>query len=100
MADEIKADYDQLEQVASRLSSQAQVAQDVIQMVRASMEKLENGGWIGRGADAFFGEMYDEIFPACQRLVEVLNEASQATRDIVQTMQRAEDEASAPFRNR
>jgi WXG100 family type VII secretion target len=98
MSDEIRADYDQLEEVAGRFANQSQVIQEMLQRVRSSMEKLEDGGWIGRGADAFFEEMHGEVVPAAVRLHEVLEEASQATRAIVQIVQQAEDEASSPFR--
>jgi len=98
--DEIKADYQQLEQVASRFTSQAQIIEQMIQEVRNTMDPLENGGWIGRGSDSFFSEMQGEVLPACQRLLDALHEASQVTKDISATMSRAEDDACAPFRSR
>lgn len=54
--DEIRADYDQLNQVATRFAQQADAIQQMIQRVRSSMGQLEDGGWIGRGASAFFEE--------------------------------------------
>jgi hypothetical protein len=66
-SDEIKADYEQLEQVASRFANQAQ--------------------------------MNSEVLPACQRLINVLHDAAQTTKDISSRMKTAEDEASAPFRS-
>jgi WXG100 family type VII secretion target len=98
MSDEIRADYDQLEEVASRFANQSQVIQQMLQKVRSSMGKLEDGGWIGRGSDAFFQEMQSEVLPASLRLQEVLDEASQVARNIVQIVRQAEDEASSPFR--
>jgi WXG100 family type VII secretion target len=70
----------------------------MLEKVRSSMSKLEDGGWIGRGSDAFFQEMNSEVLPASLRLQEVLDEASQVTRAIVQIVQQAEEEASSPFR--
>lgn len=98
--DEVKADYEQLDQVAARLTTQAEQIEQMLQHMRSSMDPLENGGWIGRAATAFFTEMNGEVLPACQRLLAVLNEASQATKDIAGTLHRAEDEACAPFRAR
>jgi len=97
MADEIKADYEQLEQVASRFSQQANVVHETHQNIRNSMQNLEDG-WIGRGSDAFFAEMQSTILPAIQRLQNALEEASQVTKAIVQTVQQADEEASSPFR--
>ncbi len=96
--DEIKADYPQLEQVASKFTSQGQAIEQMIKQVRNSMDPLENGGWIGRAADSFFAEMYHEVLPACQRLLAVLNDAAQVTKTIETTFKHAEEEASAPFR--
>jgi WXG100 family type VII secretion target len=97
MTDEIRADYEEMEQIATRFSTQSQAIQQMLQKVRSSMEKLENGDWIGRGSDAFFNEMNSDILPAVQRLVEALEEGSRSTKDIAQTVQQAEEEASARF---
>jgi WXG100 family type VII secretion target len=71
----------------------------VIQKVKGSMEPLQSGGWIGRAADAFFDEMNSEVLPATDRLQKVLDQASQVTKQIVQTVRQAEDEASSLFRS-
>lgn len=96
MADEVKADYEQLEQVASRFSNQAQVIEQLSGKIRCSMQNLQDG-WIGRGSDAFFAEMDGEVLPAIQRLQDVLHLGSEVTKVIIQTMQNADEEASAPF---
>lgn len=98
--DEIRADYDRLEQVANQFASQSQVIQQVLQAVKGSMDPLQGGGWIGRGSDSFFSEMEGVVTPATQRLQQALDEASQATKQIMQAIKQAEDEASAPFRMR
>lgn len=97
MADEIRADYEQLEQVASQFSNQAQAIQQMSQNIRNSMQNLQDG-WIGRGSDAFFAEMQSEVLPATQRLQDALDEASQVTKAIIQCVQQADEEASSPFR--
>ena len=75
MAEEIRADYEELEQVASRFTNQCAQVQQMLQKVRGSMEKLEDGGWIGRGSDAFFNEMNGEVLPATERLLQALDPA-------------------------
>jgi WXG100 family type VII secretion target len=97
MADEIRADYDQLEQVAHKFANQAQEIQQMIQQVRSSMDKLHDD-WIGRGSNAFFSEMRGEVLPAVQRLQQALEEANRVTREISHHMQEADEEASSPFR--
>lgn len=96
--DEIRADYEQLNQVANRLVQQAQTIQQMTQRVKASLAQLEQGGWIGRGANAFFDEMNGELLPACQRLYDVLSDSSQTTKEIVQIMRQAEEDAASPFK--
>src|SRR4051812_5499906 len=100
MADEIRADYEQLGQLASRFENQSQLVQETLQKLKGSMDPLKDEGWIGRGSDAFFAEMEGELLPAVQRLHNILGQASQVTKAIVNTMQHAEEEASARFRNR
>jgi WXG100 family type VII secretion target len=98
LMDEIRAEYDQLDQLANRFVQQAQAIQQMTQRVRSGLEKLESGGWIGLGASAFFEEMHGELLPACQRFHDVLNDSSQASKEIAQILRHAETEAAAPFK--
>ena len=100
MSDQIQADYQQLEQVANKFAQQAQSSAQMIQSVKGSMSKLENGGWIGRGSQAFFSEMNGKVMPAAQRLQNALTEASRATKEISNTVKQAEEDACSPFRAR
>ncbi len=99
MFDEIRADYDQLGQIATRFANQAQAIQQMLQKVQGSMEKLEGGGWIGEGSEAFYSEMHDQVLPASGRLQRALTEANRATQNIARTVKQAEDEASSLFRS-
>jgi WXG100 family type VII secretion target len=98
MADEIRVDYDQMEQIASQFANQSQAIQQMLQKVRGSMDPLESGGWIGRGSDSFFSEMQGVVLPATERLQQALDEANRVTKQIVQTVRQAEEEACSPFR--
>jgi len=99
MADEIRADYVQLQEIASRFNNQSQAIQEMLQRVRNSMSKLEDGGWIGRGSDSFFNEMNNEVLPATERLRQALEEAARATNQIMQIVHQAEEEGSARFKH-
>jgi WXG100 family type VII secretion target len=61
------------------------------------MDRLHED-WIGRGSKAFFNEMRGEVIPATLRLQQALEEAGRVTKEISQTMQQADEEASSPFR--
>lgn len=97
--DEIKVAYDKLDDVANRFNSQAEAIQSMLQLIQNSFSPLEGGGWMGQGAEAFISEMNSEIFPACQRLIEVLNEGNASTKAIADRFQQSEDEAANLFRN-
>ena len=99
MADEIRADYDRLEQVATRFANQSQAIQQMLQNVRGSMDPLEQGGWVGRGSDSFFGEMNGVVLPGTERLQQALEEANRITKQIIETVKQAEDDACSPFRS-
>lgn len=96
MAEEIKAKYDELEQVAARLAKQSQAIQHMLEKVHNSMNQLKTG-WEGRGSEAFFTEMEHEVLPASTRLKTVLDEASHVTKEVSQKFKQAEQEASALF---
>jgi WXG100 family type VII secretion target len=98
MSDEVRASYDELEQVSQRFMRAQQEIQQMLQSVRQAMEPLENGSWIGRGFDSFSREMRGEVLPAVTRLQNALGEAANTTKSISQTMKDADEEAASPFR--
>lgn len=98
MAEEIRADYQQMEQVAKKFAQQSHSIQQMLTKVKSSMSKLQTG-WQGKGSSAFFAEMNGKVIPASQRLQQALNEASRAAKDISNTIKQAEDDAGSPFRS-
>ncbi len=97
MVDKIAADYQALNKIASQFAQQASEVQKMHQRVNSHVNNLKNGGWIGRGSDAFYREMQDLVLPGVQRLRQVLEEASRATKQVSSDMSQAEEEASSPF---
>ena len=97
MADEIRADYRQLAQVATQFSRQASAVNQMRQQVKRSMNALQ-GNWIGHGSEAFFAEMNDKVLPGTNRLYKALQDASKITKQISQLVQQAEQDAAAPFK--
>mgnify|MGYP001286607617 FL=1 len=94
----IQVQYDTLEQIAVRFGQQAEAAAQTQGRVQQSLRALQSGGWEGRGAAAFFGEMSSEVLPALNRLGAALQQAQQVTRQISSVLRAAEEEASQPFR--
>ena len=97
MADEIRADYQQLQQVATKFSKQAASINQMRAQVKRSMSALQ-GNWIGKGSESFFSEMQDKVLPGTERLYRALQEAGKITKQMSQIMQQAENDAAAPFK--
>jgi WXG100 family type VII secretion target len=91
---QIRADHDQLAQIAQRWTIQADAVQNSTQNVRQRLEKLKGGDWYGDSASRFYGEMDSAIMPALLRLIHALRQAAELTRRISDEMKRAEEEAS------
>jgi len=93
----VQADYEALSEIIKRFSQSAQMIQQMQQATKTTADQLRDGGWIGRGSEAFFKEMDDEATPAVQRLIEALIEAGQVTEQIRQLLRQAEEEAARPI---
>jgi WXG100 family type VII secretion target len=97
MTERIEVRYDAMEQFAAKFQAQAQSVAVVLQRVRGTMQELQNGGWEGRGSDAFFAEMNGEVLPAMQRLQAAMEDSQQNTRRMADIMEQAEEEAASLF---
>ncbi len=96
----IQADYDELANIANAFLQEASGIEQLTNQVMSLVGELEHGGWIGRGADAFYGEMHDLVEPGLLRLSRALEEAGGAIRQISNIISQAEQEASSLFGRR
>ena len=94
----IQANYDELTSIANQFAQEAASIEQLLNKVQSLVGDLQNGGWIGRGANSFFSEMNDEVFPAVGRLVHALEDAGNATKQIGNIVSQAEHEASTLFK--
>ncbi len=94
----VQAQYDRLTDIAQRFQRQSDVNAELKQRLLQHYQPLQQGGWQGRGAQAFFAEMENEVFPAMDRLIQALSQASQVTIQIQHVLREAEEEAARPFR--
>ncbi|MBE2192605.1 MAG: WXG100 family type VII secretion target, partial [Anaerolinea sp.] len=97
MANRIQTNYDQLRSIAQTFEREAQTSQQLLQEIRRCVDQLAQGGWIGAGAEAFFGEMQDLIFPSITRLMNALQSSKQAAGQIAVVLRDAEEEAAKLF---
>ena len=96
----IQANYDALEQVASRFDEQNQAVQQMIQNIQGKMDPLQSHGWVGDSATAFYGEMQDQVLPTAVNLQNAFEEAANTVRQIIQAVQSAEEESANQFQIR
>jgi WXG100 family type VII secretion target len=90
----IRADYDQLKQVATAFRKNVEASQRTLQAIRRNKEVLQGGDWMGQGANAFYREMDDSVLPTLQRLINALETAADSTAQISSLMKEAEDQAA------
>lgn len=98
--DRIRADYDELAAIAHEMQQEGYGVDSLIVRLRRCVDALEYGGWIGRGASAFYSEMHNDVFPALHRLANALLDGGDAVSQISQILRDAEEEASALFQRR
>lgn len=96
----IQADYDELAAISNEFLQEAAGVEQLTTQIMNLVGQLESGGWIGRGADAFYNEMHDLVEPGLQRLARALEDAGGAIRQISNIMSQAEQEASSLFGRR
>ncbi len=94
----IEVNYESLDQVSGMFDERHAKMTEMLQDLNCSMEALRGDGWIGRGSEAFYCEMEEDLLPRVKRLCEALAEAQRITRQIAQTMEDAEQEAGQCLR--
>src|SRR4051812_36388133 len=95
--DVIQANYDNLDNLASRFSRRAEVATRLHSRVMRGVKVLEDGAWAGQAATAFFNEMESGVFPALSRLHTALTAGDEVMRQIAEILRAAEQDAARPF---
>lgn len=93
----IQCDYDDMASIMQNFSQQADQTRQLMDVMRRLVGELQSGGWIGNGAQAFFSEMEDLVFPGVNRMAEALTDAGSATQRISELLRSAEEEAARLF---
>jgi WXG100 family type VII secretion target len=94
----VRAQYDELDQIAQRFSAEAESANALNQTLRRQVATLQSGDWIGPGASAFYAEMSGAVFPALLRLGQALDNAARGARQIQRLFREAESDAADVLR--
>ena len=92
-----EVDLEQLYQMARQLEEEGIIASELQARMRMATDHLLYAGWVGRGADHFFDEMYETLLPALSRLSEALGEATITVRKMARLFGQAQELAAAEF---
>lgn len=98
LAKRIRADYQILKTITQTFKHEAEQLAEVNRRINANVADLEQGDWLGKGANTFYAEMRGQVQPALARLQRALAEAALVTQECNLVMQTAEDEAAKVFR--
>ncbi len=97
-SNKFRGDYEQLNQIAQTFSQETDAVRQMLQSIQQAKGTLENGDWVGKGADQFYGEMNTAVLPSLSRLVNALDNASRTTQKISRIVKKAEDDSAALFK--
>src|SRR5574342_1200216 len=97
-APKIRADYEQLTQIAIAFARHAALTRQTLQHLRQQQDTLRGGDWQGEGAQAFQAEMDTQVAPRLNRLVQALEAANETTLQVRASMPAAEEEAARLLR--
>lgn len=95
MANIFQVDADNLHQVSNLFFESADEVTQTLQDLQSYADSLRDG-WIGEGANAFFNEMEERVYPFLKSLADGLN----ATNDQITTMMKQTVDAENTIRAR
>jgi WXG100 family type VII secretion target len=98
MAGKIQCSYGQIGNVANTFSNEAGQTETMMNQLTSIVDNLRNGGWTGRGAEAFFTEMED-VLTQMKKLVGALETSSSQMKALTDTFSNAENDVSSRFKN-
>ena len=74
-APKVRVDYEAMQQIAQAFGRESEAAERTLQNLQRSMDVLQRGDWIGKGAKAFYREMEQDVLPSMRRLTKALGSA-------------------------
>lgn len=93
----IQIGYDEITQAATLCEREAHEVGTLVSTAQRCVGQLKAGGWVGGGANAFFKEMQELVFPGLERLRDALQQTGQTLKRTHRLMRTAEEEAARLF---
>lgn len=94
MPNKIIIDYEAIQKLGAQCESLAEQVKTTTQTLGTHKEELQNGQWIGMGANAFYAEMDDAVLPTLIALEQALRFTQEAFHDIAQTFETSDEEVA------
>lgn len=94
MAEKVAINFEALNTVGNQFQQQAEQVQQIINLLTPKIEDLRGGGWIGKGANAFYLEMDDRVLPTLIALKRALEETQSTLNQVATDFSNADDEIS------
>ncbi|NIM94885.1 MAG: WXG100 family type VII secretion target [Anaerolineales bacterium] len=96
MAEKIQVQYEELDQLATRVHAEGDRVEVLFRRIRVKTEQLASS-WLGEGSVVFQREMGEEILPGLRRLAAALEVAGTVMAEIQRIFREAEEQAVAQF---
>lgn len=95
----IKIIWDDVAKASKQFSKNQGELAKVNKKLKRAKDDLHSGkGWVGQGANKFFQEFDQEIFPAMTRLEKAMGSAERVAKQVEKTMKDAEDQWTSIFK--
>jgi WXG100 family type VII secretion target len=94
----VKIQYEQAEDIEKQFATLSEHVSDLSQRLTSQMGVLQDGGWVGRGADNFYTEMEAQCLPALRKLTDALNASSEGFRRAIDMFREAEQNGANRFK--
>jgi len=98
MADKTALDYQQLMDIVSKLTAEADDLSALLTQTTSQVESLHGNGWVGRGSDQFYSDVEDKVLPSMNKLGGALRSSGETINKIVALYKAAEQTAVSPFK--
>jgi uncharacterized protein YukE len=86
-----------VDQAVNLITSSSNQTAEVLGNIMSAFNPINDGAWIGQGAEAFKAEVLTEIVPGLADLINAINAANSLAKEVQEEIHAADDFLSALF---
>ncbi|MBX3083910.1 MAG: WXG100 family type VII secretion target [Anaerolineae bacterium] len=98
-SNKVQCNYEDMEKICQQFIRESDETEGTIRILKQGVEELRGGGWLGVGANAFYAEMDDHVFPNLDKLVKALQTTESQARQAIAKLHEMEDSSANKFKN-